>query len=137
MAGAKVVATGSVFAHHNFVGNAGPLPVKDKNFSVMCSIPMNTPGVKLISRASYEFAAATSGSPFDNPLSSRLDENDAVFIFDKVLVPWENVFCYDVEKANDFYHVSGFVYRALLQGRIRFAVKLDFACGLFLKGLEM
>jgi 4-hydroxyphenylacetate 3-monooxygenase len=137
MTGAKVVATGSAFAHHNFIGNAGPLPVKDKHFSVMCSVPMNTPGVKLVSRASYEFAAAASGSPFDNPLSSRLDENDAVFIFDKVLVPWENVFCYDVQKANDFYHGSGFVYRALLQGAVRLAVKLDFACGLFLKGLEM
>ena len=34
------------------------------------------------------------GSPFDYPLSSRLDENDAVFIMDKVLVPWENVFVY-------------------------------------------
>jgi 4-hydroxyphenylacetate 3-monooxygenase len=30
------------------------------------------------------------GSPYDYPLSSRLDENDAVFIMDKVLVPWEN-----------------------------------------------
>jgi aromatic ring hydroxylase len=30
----------------------------------------------------------------ERPLSSRIDENDAVFILDKVLVPWENVFVY-------------------------------------------
>jgi len=137
MSGAKVVATGSVFCHHNFIGNSGPLPVKSKEFSAMCSVPMNTPGVKLICRPSYEFAASAAGSPFDYPLSSRLDENDSIFIFDNVLVPWENVFGYDIQKSNEFYHGSGFVYRALLQGCIRLAVKLDFACGLFLKGLEM
>jgi aromatic ring hydroxylase len=31
--------------------------------------------------------ASVMGSPFDYPISSRLDENDAVFIMDKVLVP--------------------------------------------------
>jgi aromatic ring hydroxylase len=137
VSGAKVVATGSVFCHHNFVGSAGPLPVKEKDFAGMFSVPMGTPGVKLICRPSYEYAASKSGSPFDYPLSSRLDENDSIFIFDNVLVPWENVFGYDVNKANEFYHGSGFIYRALLQGCIRLAVKLDFACGLFLKGLEM
>jgi 4-hydroxyphenylacetate 3-monooxygenase len=137
MSGAKVVATGSAFCHHNFVGAAGPIPVQTKEFSAMFSVPMGTPGVKLICRPSYEFAATTTGSPFDNPLSSRLDENDSIFIFDKVFVPWENVFCYDVDKANEFYHGSGFIYRALLQGCIRLAVKLDFLCGLLVKGLEM
>lgn len=137
VSGAKVVATGSVFCHHNFIGIYGQLPVQSKDFSAMFCVPMATPGVKLISRPSYEFAAATAGSPFDYPLSSRLDENDSIFIFDNVFVPWENVFCYDVDKANEFYHGSGFIYRALLQGCIRLAVKLDFLSGLLVKGLEM
>ena len=34
------------------------------------------------------------GSPFDYPLSSRLDENDTILVLDKVLIPWENVFIY-------------------------------------------
>ena len=137
MSGAKVVATGSAFCHHNFVGIYGPLPVQRKEFSVMCSVPMGTPGVKLICRPSYEYAAATAGSPFDYPLSSRMDENDSIYFFDNVFVPWENVFCYDVDKANEFYHGSGFIFRALLQGCIRLSVKLDFLCGLLIKGLEM
>jgi len=44
------------------------------------------------------------GSPFDYPLSSRLDENDTIFILDRVLIPWENVFVYgDLEKASTFF----------------------------------
>jgi aromatic ring hydroxylase len=70
-------------------------------------------------------------------LSSRLDENDAVFILDKVLVPWENVFCYgDVPKANNFFPRTGFLPRALLHGCTRLAVKLDFIAGLLLKAVE-
>ena len=40
--------------------------------------------------------AAVMGTPFDYPLSSRFDENDSIMVFDRVLVPWENVFAYDV-----------------------------------------
>lgn len=136
--GAKVVATGSVLSQVNFISNAGPLPIREKAFSGTFAVPMNAPGVKLICRPSYEFNAAVAGSPFDNPLSSRLDENDAILVFDRVLVPWENVFGYDdIEKANSFFIGSGFALRGRLQGCIRLAVKLDFICGLFLKGLEM
>jgi 4-hydroxyphenylacetate 3-monooxygenase len=81
--------------------------------------------------------AATMGSPFDYPLSSRLDENDAVLILDKVLVPWENLFVYrDVEKANTFFPRSGFIPRFTLHGCTRLAVKLDFLAGLILKAID-
>src|SRR4029079_13813796 len=67
----------------------------------------------------------------------RLDENDAVFILDKVLVPWENVFVYqDVEKDNNFFPRTSFLPRAWLHGCTRLAVKLDFIAGLFLKAVE-
>ncbi|MCU1620883.1 MAG: 4-hydroxyphenylacetate 3-hydroxylase [Modestobacter sp.] len=137
VSGAKVVATGSVLCQYNFIGNYSPTPIKTKEFSAMFAVPMDTPGVKVICRPSYEYNAAMTGSPFDNPLSSRLDENDSVFIFDNVLVPWENVFCYDPDKASEFYMGSGFIWRGLLQGCARFAVKLDFLCGVLLKSLEM
>ena len=78
------------------------------------------------------------GSPFDYPLSSRLDENDAIFVMDDVLVPWENVFVHaDVETANNFFPRTGFLPRALLHGCTRLAVKLDFIAGLFIKATEM
>jgi aromatic ring hydroxylase len=100
-------------------------------------VPMDAKGVKLIARPSYAYTAEVMGSPFDYPLSSRLDENDSVMIFDEVLVPWENVFVYgDVDKINEFFPMSGFIPRFTFHGCTRFAVKLDFIAGLLLKGVE-
>jgi 4-hydroxyphenylacetate 3-monooxygenase len=135
--GAKVVATGSALTHYTFVAHVGVLPVQDKNFALVFLVPSNAKGVKFICRVSNEHRAAVLGSPFDYPLSSRLDENDAIFIMDDVLVPWENVFVYaDVEKANAFFPRSGFLPRAMLHGCTRLAVKLDFITGLFIKATE-
>ncbi|SED92331.1 4-hydroxyphenylacetate 3-monooxygenase oxygenase component [Rhizobiales bacterium GAS191] len=137
VSGAKVVATGSALTNHTFVAHHGLIPVQDKKFAVVFMIPTSAPGVKLICRTSYEMTSTAMGSPFDYPLSSRLDENDAVFIMDKVLVPWENVFVFnDVAKANNFFPRTGFLPRALLHGCTRLAVKLDFICGLLLKAVE-
>src|SRR5438132_134168 len=90
VSGAKVVATGSALTHATFVAHHGLIPVQDRNYAVVFMVPMNTPGVKLISRASYENAAAVMGTPFDYPLSSRLDENDAIFVLDHAFIPWED-----------------------------------------------
>ncbi len=137
VSGAKVVATGSALTNYTFVAHHGLIPVGDKNFAAIFMIPTSAPGVKLICRTSYEMTSTAMGSPFDYPLSSRLDENDAVFIMDKVLVPWENVFCYgDVAKANNFFPMTGFLPRALLHGCTRLSVKLDFIAGLILKAVE-
>jgi 4-hydroxyphenylacetate 3-monooxygenase len=136
--GAKVVATGSALTHFTFVAHAGVLPVQDKNFALVFLVPTGAPGVKFICRASNEQRAAVLGSPFDYPLSSRLDENDAIFIMDDVLVPWEDVFVYaDIDKANRFFPNSGFLPRAMLQGCTRLAVKLDFIIGLMVKATEI
>ena len=137
VSGAKVVATGSALTNYTFVAHHGLIPVGDKSFAAIFMIPTGAPGVKLICRPSYEMTSTVMGSPFDYPLSSRIDENDAVFIMDKVLVPWENVFCYgDVDKANNFFPQTGFLPRALLHGCTRLAVKLDFIAGLLLKAVE-
>ena len=77
------------------------------------------------------------GSPFDYPLSSRLDENDSIIVFDKVFVPWENVFAYgDIDKVNNFFPRSGFLPRFMFHGCARLAVKLDFIAGLLLKAVD-
>ncbi len=80
-------------------------------------MPTDAPGVKLFCRPSYEMTAAAMGSPFDYPLSSRMDENDSIIVFDKVFVPWENVFAYgDIEKVNNFFPRSGFLPRVHVPG---------------------
>lgn len=136
ISGAKVVATNSALTNYNFIAHYG-LPIKKAEFALVCVVAMNTPGVKLICRPSYAMTAEVMGSPFDYPLSSRLDENDAILVFDKVLIPWENVLAYgDVEKVNHFARDSGFVPRLTLHGCTRLAVKLDFIAGLLLKATE-
>ena len=137
VSGAKVVATGSALTHLNFIAHRG-IPLKKKEFALVFLADMDSTGCKLICRPSYELQASVIGSPFDYPLSSRMDENDAIMVFDNVLVPWENVFVYgDLEKANSFYHHSGFLGRFTFQAITRLAVKLDFILGLLLKATEI
>lgn len=136
VSGAKVVATGAALTQWTFVGHYGVVH-KDKKFSPIFIVPTGAPGVKLICRNSYEQMAAVMGTPFDAPLSSRLDENDSILILDKVHVPWENVLMYGVDLSNTFIRQSGFLGRTLLHGCTRLAVKLDFIVGLFLKAVEV
>ncbi|MDN5935162.1 MAG: hypothetical protein L0H75_03160, partial [Nitrosospira sp.] len=136
VSGAKVVATGSAITHYNFIAHYG-LPIKKKEFALVCTVPMNAPGMKLICRNSYANVADATTGPFDYPLSSRFDENDTIFILDRVKIPWENVFVYgDTEKVSQFAFMSGFMPRFTFHGVTRLAVKLDFIAGLLMKGVE-
>ncbi len=134
VSGAKVVATNSALTHYNFLGQNMAQEINDPSMVVMFMAPMDTPGIKLICRPSYELAAAATGSPWDYPLTSRFDENDAIFVFDNAFIPWENVFIHrDVEKLKAFYPSSGFVNGYTFQACTRLAVKLDFIAGLLMK----
>ncbi len=139
VSGAKMAATGSVLTHATFVapnsGTASRMEEgKDEAFALVFIVDMDTPGLKLIGRPSYELK---SHSPFEAPLASRFDENDSVLVFHEAFIPWENVLVYrDVEKAKGFYASSGFFNRFNLQSATRLAVKLEFACGLLIKGTE-
>ena len=65
--GAKMVATGSAISNFNFVSYHGALPIKKKEYALSFFAPMDLAGTKLICRPSYEFMAATIGSPFRLP----------------------------------------------------------------------
>ena len=135
--GAKMLATGSALTHATFVAQNTATHLergKAEDYALVFIAPMDTPGMKLISRRSYEL---TAESPWDNPLSSRFDENDAFVIFDDAFIPWENVLVYrDLEKATGFYAASGFMPRYTLQSGTRLAVKFDFICGVISRALE-
>ncbi len=138
VSGAKVVATGSALTHYTFIGHVGQVAVQDPAYSPVFIMPTNSPGVKLLCRMSNEYRAAVLGSPFDYPLSSRLDENDAILVLDDVFVPWENVFIHnDLEQANRYNIESGYLERASMHGCTRFAVKMDFLVGLLARALEV
>jgi 4-hydroxyphenylacetate 3-monooxygenase len=137
VSGAKVVATSSALTHYNFLGQNAAVPTHDTDLAVMFIAPMNAPGVKLICRASYEMMASVMGTPFDYPLSSRFDENDAIFVFDNAFIPWEDVLLHrDLEKLKIFFSHSGFISGYQFQGCTRLAIKLEFLIGVIAKALR-
>lgn len=137
LSGAKNITTNSTLSNYSLVASDGVRFIKKKEFALICIVPMNATGVKLICRPSYEMAAGLLGTPFDYPLSSRFDENDATFIFDNVFVPWENVLAYgDLGKCNTYMQSTGFYHRGGLQTCTRLAVKLDLIAGLVIKAVE-
>ena len=137
VSGAKVVATSSALTHYNFLGQNMAAEINDDSMAIMFIADMRSPGIKLICRPSYELQAAATGSPFDYPLSSRFDENDAIFIFDNAFIPWENVFVHrDIEMLKAFYPKSGFVNGYTFQSATRMSVKLDFIIGILSKALK-
>ena len=126
--GAKMLATGGIMANEVLVTCIQPLQPGDENYAVSFAIPMNTKGLKILSRKSYE---ASAPSVFDNPLASRFDENDAVLYFDDVKVPWDRVFIVDnIEMvAKQFHATPAHVYQNY-QAQIRLSVKLKFLLGM-------
>ncbi|XXX80222.1 4-hydroxyphenylacetate 3-hydroxylase N-terminal domain-containing protein [Sorangium sp. So ce134] len=138
VSGAKVVATGSALTNYTFISQYATLPIQDEALALAFVVPTGAPGVKLLCRPSYAMTAGVMGSPFDYPLSSRFDENDAILVLEDVLVPWEDVLIYrDIERAQQFLPRSGFAPRAFFHGCVRLAVKLDFIAGLLLRGVEV
>jgi 4-hydroxyphenylacetate 3-monooxygenase len=126
--GAKMLGTGAVMANELLVANMQPLKPGEEDIAFSCALPMNAKGLRVLSRKSYEAHAV---SVFDNPLSSRFDENDALMYFDDVKVPWERVFVHrdtDMCRAQ-FHDTPSHVYQNY-QAQIRLTVKLTFLAGL-------
>lgn len=125
--GAKMLATGGIMANEVFVTCIQPLQPGDEKYAVSFAIPMNTKGLKILSRKSYE---AGTNSVFDSPLSSRFDENDAVLYFDDVKVPWDRVFIdQDIAMCQKQFHATPAHVYQNYQAMIRLTVKLRFLTG--------
>ena len=90
--GARLLATLGPLANDIEVFPSTLLKAAEANipFSLAFTIPIATPGIRLICRDTYDGGK----SAFDAPLASRFEEMDAVVIFDNVLVPWERLFMY-------------------------------------------
>lgn len=126
--GAKMLGTSCIMANEIFCASLQPLRPDESDLAVSFATPLNARGLKILSRKSYEQAAP---SVFDNPLSSRFDENDAVIFFDDVKVPWDRVFCSrDVALSNKMFHATPAHIHQNYQAQIRLAVKLRFLVGL-------
>jgi 4-hydroxyphenylacetate 3-monooxygenase len=125
--GAKMLGTSSIMANEVFVANLQPLKAGEEALAFSCALPMNAKGLRVLSRKSYEQHAV---SLYDNPLSSRFDENDALMYFDDVKVPWERLFVHrdpDMCRAQ-FHDTQGHAYQNY-QAQIRLSVKISFLAG--------
>jgi len=133
--GAKMLATSGIMANEVFVSCIQPLGPGDEKYAVSLAIPMNTPGVKLLSRKSYEEAAP---SIYDNPLASRFDENDAVIYFDDVKVPWDRVFVAgDTAMMMKQFHATPAHILQNYQCQVRLMVKMRFLMGIARRTTEI
>ncbi|WP_336318628.1 4-hydroxyphenylacetate 3-hydroxylase family protein [Streptomyces lavendofoliae] len=126
--GAKMMGTGAAFADEVIVGTIEPLAPEDVEHAVCFSVPVGTPGLRFVSRTSYE---ARARSVFDNPLSSRFDENDALLVCDDVFVPWERVLVHrNVEASFRMWWRTPAYLNFVHQSATRFWTKLEFLTGL-------
>jgi len=127
--GARLLATLGPFADEIEVFPSTVLRVSEDNipFAFAFSIPIATPGLKLLCRDTYDHGK----SHFDAPLSSRYEEMDAVVIFENVLVPWERVFMYaQPELCNQAFSATNAVVHMAHQVAAGKLAKAEFMVGL-------
>jgi 4-hydroxyphenylacetate 3-monooxygenase len=133
--GFKILATAAVFADELLFGNYQPLAQGQEAFAFACTVPISTPGLKLLSRRSFEQAAP---SELDNPLAYRYDESDAVVFCDNVHVPWERIFAYrNIEGVQAIFNNTPAHVLGNAQAHIRHLAKVRLILGTIKKVLEM
>jgi len=131
--GARALATLAPFADEMFVYPGQPIAKEATKYALAFSIPMATPGLRVLCRDSF----ATAPNRFDHPFSGRFDEQDAVVIFDDVEVPRERVF---LDGDPDIYNkvmATGWTANIMQQTTIRAWVKLEFAYQLATRMVEI
>ena len=98
----------------------------DLPYAMSFALPVGTKGLRMICRETV-----SEESTYDHPLASRFDEQDAVVVFDNVLVPWSRVFLLeDPEKANRINEATGGAVYMTQQATVREVAKAEFLLGL-------
>ncbi len=110
--------TAAAYANQAFtkptIANWGDEKLSDYAVGFICDF--SSPNLRFITRTGFAGRAPAE----DYPLSNRVDEIDALVIYDNVLIPWENVLFYQYTKAAQFirstlhrYSAFAFVQRNL------------------------
>lgn len=86
--GAKLHITAASVIHELVVMPTKGMKESESDYAVSFSVPVNTPGVKIINRS---FAPAELNS-FDYPASAHHSCPEGFVVFDDVFVPWDRVF---------------------------------------------
>ena len=124
--GSRILATLAPFADEMAVYPGYPLPEGADEFALAFSVPMTTPGMKILCRDSF----AQERHAADFPLSGRFDEQDAFVIFDDVEIPKDRVFINANLEAYNAVMATSWAPNIMQQTMIRAQTKLEFAWGL-------
>jgi len=117
--GAKILATLAPFADELLIYPYRPLRESDADLALCFAVPVATEGLTLFCRPSL-----AADRPEDRPFSGRLDEMDAICVFDDVLVPWERLFILrDTDRANRLRTNTGMTAYAWHQASVRAWIK--------------
>jgi 4-hydroxyphenylacetate 3-monooxygenase len=125
--GARMVSTLCAYSHDLLVMPSTYLANSEeaRPYAFGFAVPVNAPGLRFICRPSV--IHGNPGSPMDYPLSSRLDETDAMVIFENVLIPWERVFIYrDADMCNGLYNRTGAMPQIMHQFSTKNLAKAEF-----------
>lgn len=87
--GAKTVGSIAAQANDIFFTNLGGIQETPADACIWGSVPINTPGIKMISR---EMVSQPLSDAFDHPVASLGEEADQFIVFDNVFVPKERLF---------------------------------------------
>lgn len=131
--GARALATLAPYADEMFVYPGQPIGKDHQRYALAFSVPLSTPGLKVLCRDSF----AVVSNRFDHPFSSRFDEQDAVVIFDNVEVPRERVFLDGDPEVYNKVMSTGWTANIMQQTTIRAQVKLEFAYELVARMVEL
>lgn len=95
--GTKAIVTGAPYMHEFLVMPCRTMTQEDADFAVCCAVPVDAPGVTIISRA--------AGRPGEKAAlySAKYGQATGVVQFDDVFVPWDRVF------ADGHYESAGFL----------------------------
>lgn len=134
ISGARTVSTLASFSNEVLVFPSTYLTPSPEaaDYAFGCGIPIATPGVTWISRPTLLPAADAAYADF--PLSLRMDESDAVVVFENAFVPWERVFLYrNIEACNQVHSKTFSGPHAATQSAVRALAKTEFMLSLALK----
>lgn len=134
--GARMVSTLAPFADEIAVFPSTYLQASEESrpYAFAFCLPTATRGMRFICRPPV---GPASGRILDYPLSSRLDEMDAVVIFDDVLVPWDRVFVNgDPYLCNSLFPGTGTMNQIMHQFAVKNLAKAEFVLGVALNLTE-
>jgi 4-hydroxyphenylacetate 3-monooxygenase len=125
VSGSRILATLAPFSDEIAVYPGHPMPNATDRHALSFNIRMDTPGLKFLCRDS----TSVNTNRFDNPLSSRFDEQDAFVIFDRVEVPRDRIFINANLAVYNAVMLTGWWPNIMHQTMIRAQTKLEFAYG--------